>query len=44
MTPAFMSSWLYFVIVEINSLLGITPASLSFVAFTIIMNRMVSPF
>jgi hypothetical protein len=44
MTPALMSCSLYLVMAEISSLLGITPASLSLVAFTIIMNRMVSPF
>src|SRR5437870_13033983 len=36
--PAFTSSPLYFVIAEINSSLGITPASLSLLALTIIMN------
>src|SRR6266571_4206680 len=39
-TPAFCSSSWYFCISDISFLEGITPASESFVAFTIIMNRM----
>src|SRR5882724_9214957 len=40
-TPAFISSSLYLPIAESNSSLGITPASESLLAFTIIMNRIV---
>src|SRR6267154_3449175 len=39
-TPAFCSSSWYFCISEMSFSEGITPASLSFVALTIIMNRM----
>src|SRR5258707_3748417 len=40
-TPAFCSSSWYFCISEMSFSEGITPASESFVALTIIMNRMV---
>ena len=40
-TPAFTSSSLNFPISVNSSVLGITPASESFVAFTITMNRMI---
>src|SRR5450631_672176 len=40
-TPAFINSSLYLPIADINSSLGITPASESLLAFTIIMNRIV---
>src|ERR1017187_7905759 len=41
-TPAFTSSSLYLPIAEISSSLGITPASESLLAFTIIMNFIVN--
>src|SRR6266853_4637982 len=41
-TPAFCSSSWYFCISDMSFSGGITPASESFVALTIIMNRMVS--
>src|SRR5947207_10741014 len=40
-TPALASSSLYLVIAEMSSSVGITPASESLFAFTIIMNRIV---
>src|SRR5262249_18693256 len=44
-TPAFISSSLYLAIADNNSSLGMTPASDSSLALTIIMNRMVfSPY
>src|SRR5436190_5679258 len=40
-TPAFISSSLYLVIAAMSSFEGMTPASDSLLAFTIIMNRIV---